>query len=81
MFEALPYLYSAAGGGIVAVLAWQWIEKRKDDEKLRLLDQMATSAKRLATLDKSEDAAEVAARAAREAVRLDEVKTAVSELK
>lgn len=83
MLETLPYLlYAAIGGGVVgAYLGNQWITKRKATERTRLITAMTKTAKRLAAVEKGEDAAEVAAREAREAVRLDELKTAVSELK
>lgn len=81
MFESLPYLYAAMGGGVVAFFGNQWIIQRKATERSRLIEDMTKAAKRLAAVEKGEDAAEVAAREAREAVRLDELKTAVSELK
>lgn len=83
MIETLPYiLYAAIGGAVVgAYFGNQWIAKYKATERSRNLKAAAKAVSRLAVIDKGEDRGEIAAREAREAVRLDELKTAVSELK
>lgn len=81
MFESLPFLYAAIAGGVVAAVTMQWLAKRASEERTRLLERSIADAKRLAALKTNNDAAEIAAREAREAVRLEELKNAVADLK
>lgn len=76
----IELIYAALFGGIVAAGGVQFLAQRAANKRTRIIDSLYTGVKELASIDKGEDAAEVAAREAREQVKLDEFKAAVAKL-
>ncbi len=80
LFSSLPFFYAVVLGAVGGAGGMYWFAQRRATERARLIDEIASDIKRLASLDKNEDAAELAARQAREAKKLEEAREAFDKL-
>jgi acetylornithine/succinyldiaminopimelate/putrescine aminotransferase len=80
MFEFLPLLYAAIGGGAVAVVGSAAVHKAWAERKSRLLRRMTRDAQDLQSMTSGDEAAEIAARLAREAKQLEQLKIELAKL-
>ena len=77
----IPYLYAGFIGGAFGMAGTAVALKMKANAKVRALERMQAAAKSYQALGKDNDAAERAAREAREQVLLAELKASVADLK
>jgi hypothetical protein len=80
MFEFLPLLYAALGGGAVATVGAHWLQKLKAEERTRTLKRALHDVQALQAVKVGTEAAEAAAMAAREAALLQQVKEEAAKL-